>query len=89
MLNLESHVSDFLTMTIIELWPVMTLSDLHNQLCNPHYNFFVTITTTIITTTTITYITMMAMSEARKLRGGRGSREDDEEFFCLSTEVNL
>merc|ERR1719323_1126074 len=24
--------------------------------------------------------------EARKLRGGRGSREDDEEFFCLSTE---
>ena len=32
---------------------------------------------------------MMAMSEARKLRGGRGSREDDEEFFCLSTEVNL
>ena len=31
----------------------------------------------------------MAMSEARKLRGGRGSREDDEEFFCLSTEVNV
>ena len=28
------------------------------------------------------------MSEARKLRGGRASREDDEEFFCLSTEVN-
>merc|ERR1719222_738385 len=24
--------------------------------------------------------------EARKLRAGRGSREDDEEFFCLSTE---
>ena len=31
----------------------------------------------------------MAMSEARKLRGGRGSREDDEEFFCLSTEVDV
>ena len=75
----------------------MTLSDLHNQLCNPHYNFFVTITnlititiiTTTITTTITTDITMMAMSEARKLRGGRGSREDDEEFFCLSTEVSL